>query len=85
MAASATFPEALRTTYPQKLLVGQVQKKTEARLRASLSPARGAEFLGGGGPGSVGFLSYPSEADCSLENAFWCTAVRQRLGVPRAE
>ena len=69
----------------QRLLVTQVQKITNASLLASLTPERAAELRGGGGPGAAGFLWYPSEACCSLEDELWRTALRQRLALPRAE
>ena len=40
---------------------------------------------GAGGPGAAGFLAYPTEPACSLEDPLWATALRQRLAFPRAE
>ena len=62
-----------------------MQKKTYASLLATLTPAQAATTRGGGGPGAAGFLLYPSEASCGLEDALWSTALRQRLALPRAE
>ena len=85
LGEGAQLADALRQTYSQKLLVGRVQKKLYAGLLATLQPDRSAEQRGGGGPGAIGFLLYPSEAACSLEDEVWATAVRQRLHLPRAE
>ena len=80
-----SLADALRQPYPQRLLVGQLQKKMETNLRRSLQTARSAELGGQGGPGAAGFLQYPTDANCSMEDTYWCAALRQRLGLERAE
>ena len=85
LSVGASLASALRQHYPQRLLVEQVQKKLQAALKQSLSPSRAAELGGAGGPGASGFLQYPTDANCSMENTFWSAALRQRLGLPKAE
>ena len=86
LSEGAALADALRqSNYTQSLLVRQVQKKTYANLLATLQPDLAAGTRGAGGPGAVGFLLYPSEASCSLEDPLWSTALRQRLRLPRAE
>ena len=69
LAAGAPLAEALRTSYPQRLLVGRVQKKRQTALLQSLPPPQAADLQGTGGPGAAGFLQYPCDAQCSLEDA----------------
>ena len=85
LSQGAELPDALRQAYPQRLLVGHVQKKIVTGLHQSLDRARSAELRGAGGPGAAGFLQYPSDASCAMEDVFWSAALRQRLGLPRAE
>ena len=75
----------MRQSYPQRLLVGHVQKKIRAALLQSLPCPESAELRGGGGPGAAGYLLYPSDANCSMENTFWSAALRCKLGLERAE
>ena len=44
-----------------------------------------ADVRSAGGPGSNGFLCFPTEAACSIEDADWGVALRQRLRCPHAE
>ena len=85
LSEGAALADALRQHYPQKLLTSQVQKKLYAGLLATLNRDGAAETRGCGGPGAAGFLSYPSEPCCSMEDPLFCTALRQRLFLPRAE
>jgi hypothetical protein len=62
-----------------------VQKKTQTALLQSLAHPQPAEARGAGGPGAAGFLQYPSDANCSMEDVFWRGALRQRLAMDRAE
>ena len=70
LSVGASLASALRQHYPQRLLVEQVQKKLQAALKQSLSPSRAAELGGAGGPGASGFLQYPTDANCPMENTF---------------
>ena len=85
LSDGAALSEALRSPYPQRLLVGRVQKKNRTALLQSLPHPKPAEARGAGGPGAAGFLQYPSDANCSMEDVFWRAALRQRLGMSRAE
>ena len=85
LSAGAALAEALGQSYPQRLLVGRAQKKLQTALLQSLQPAQAAEARGAGGPGAPGFLQNPTDANCSMEDTFWSAAVRQRLGLARAE
>eukprot|EP00973_Karenia_brevis_P047616 6608876-Karenia_brevis.AAC.1 len=51
----------------------------------SLHNLRAAELRGAGGPEGAGFLQYPTDANCSMEDVFWSAALRQRLALDRAE
>ena len=81
----AALSEVLRYPLIQRLLVEKVQKKNLVALRQQLHSHKQAEDRGRGGPGAAGFLMYPTEAICSMENVFWATAVRRRLGLSRPE
>ena len=85
LSAGADLADALRQPYPQRLLVGQVQKKLHAALLQTLHTPQPAEARGAGGPGAASFLQYPVDASCSMENVFWSAALRQRLALERAE
>ena len=62
-----------------------VQKKTHAALKQHLSTEGKALLEGAGGPGAGAFLLYPEDANCGMEDELWSTALRQRLGLARAE
>ena len=51
LSAGADLSDALRSSYPQRLLVGYVQKKTYTALLQSLHLPQPAEVRGAGGPG----------------------------------
>ena len=85
LSDGASLADALRHPSPQGLMTEKVQKTRLAALKRSLPFSQQAEVSGGGGPGSSGFLTYPTEAVCSLEDTAWSTALRQRLQLRRAE
>ena len=58
-------------------MVDMASRDNGQRLKASL--------LGAGGPGGGAFLHYPEDANCSMEDVHFSTALRQRLGLLRAE
>ena len=84
-AEGATLANALQQPAPQRLLMLSVQKNERAALLRSLPQQQQAEVRGAGGPGSTGFLSFPSEPACSLEDTDWATALRKRLHCKRPE
>ena len=81
----AALANAVRSSLRQGMLVQMIQKKTRDTLTCSLCPERAAALRGAGGPGSAGFLQFPSEAATSMEDCWWSVALRQRLGLARAE
>ena len=85
LSDGAALSEALRSSYPQQLLVGRVQKKAQATRLQSLPAPQQAEARGAGGPGAAGFLQYVLDGNCSMEDVLWQTALRQRLGLRRAQ
>jgi hypothetical protein len=85
LAEGATLANALENPAPQSLLMLSVQKNKRAALLRSLPQQQQAEVRGAGGPGSTGFLSFPSEPACSVEDTDWATALRKRLHCKRAE
>ena len=62
-----------------------VQKNQRAALLQFLPQQQQAEVRGAGGPGSTGFLAFPSEPVCSVEDADWSTSLRKRLLCKRPE
>ena len=85
LAEGATLANALQHPAPQSLLMLSVQKNKRAALLQPLPLQQQAEVRGAGGPGSTGFLNFPSEPACSVEDTDWATALRQRLHYKRAE
>ena len=85
LAGGGDLATALRTPLRQGLATEKVQKTTRAALLQRLPLSRQAELRGAAGRGSAGFLAYPEDALCTLEDAHWETATRQRLQLPRAE
>ena len=81
----ASLADALDVHLKQRVFIAVAQKKTHAAHLQRLPTASKACFLAAGGPGAGAFLQYPEDANCSMEDALWCTAVRQRLGCARAE
>jgi hypothetical protein len=84
-APGASLLDALQHPTKQSALVQAVQKKTHASLRQRLHSHERATLLGAGGPGAAGFLGYPSDPACSLEDALWATGLRARAHLPRPE
>lgn len=62
-----------------------VQKKSHAALLQRLSTEERAWLHGASGPGAGGFLQYPEDPSCTMEDELWSVALRQRLGLERAE
>ena len=85
LSEGAPLADALQYPVPQALVMEKVQKNKQAALQQALPTRQGAEVLGAGGPGAGGFLAFPSEPVCAIENVDWSTALRQRLHCPRAE
>ena len=86
MSEGAPLADALlRNNWTQSMLVGIVQKKKHNAILRSLCDSRAANFRGAGGPGAAGFLQFPSDATCSVEDCLWSVALRKRLGLNRAE
>ena len=85
LSDGAALANSLQHPYPQRLMMEEVQKTTHVALKRCLPFPQQAELAGAGGPGSSGFLAYPTEAVCSLEDTQWSTALRQRLHLRRAE
>ena len=77
--------DALHSKLNQSLLVALVQKRKQKALLRSLPEHQAADLRGAGGPGAAGFLEYPSEPVCSIEDTLWSVALRQRVGTTRAE
>ena len=85
LAEGAPLANAVQHPVAQSLVVEKVQKTKQAALLRQLHPLRSAEIQSSGGPGAGGFLSFPSEPVCSIENVDWSTSLRQRLQCRRAE
>lgn len=85
LSDGAALANTLQYPSPQGLMMEKVQKTTHVALKRRLPFPQKAELAGAGGPGSSGFLAYPTEAVCSLEDTQWSTALRQRLHLRRAE
>ena len=84
-AEGAALSDALGTHARQRTFLNVVQKKTHAALKQHLTTEGKAWLEGAGGPGAGAFLLYPEDANCSMEDELWSTALRQRLGLARAE
>ena len=84
-APGAILANALMRPVPQGLVMASVQKNKMAALLQSLPLDQQAEVRGAGGPGSSGFLAFPSEPECTVEDADWSVALRKRLRIKRAE
>ena len=86
MSEGAPLADALiRNSWTQSMFVGIVQKRKYNAILRSLCEPRAANFRGAGGPGAAGFLQYPIDAECSVEDCLWSAALRKRIGLPRAE
>jgi len=85
VAEGAALSNALDSHAKQRTFLNVAQKKTHAALMQRLSTEEKACFHGAGGPGAGGFLQYPDDSNCSMEDELWSTALRQRLGLARAE
>ena len=85
VAEGAALSDALGSHSRQRAFLNVVQKKTHAALKQRLTTEEKAWLEGAGGPGAGAFLQYPEDANCSMEDELWSTALRQRLGVARAE
>ena len=84
-ADGAALSDALGAHARQRTFLNVVQKKKHAALKQHLSTEGKAWLEGCGGPGAGAFLLYPEDANCSMEDELWSTALRQRLGLERAE
>ena len=85
MHEGASIAEALHGSLSQSLLVYLIQKKKHCALMRTLNEHKAANLRGSGGPGASGFLQYPSEPSCPIEDCLWSVTLRQRLGLSRAE
>ena len=85
MHEGASIAEALHGSLSQSLLVYLIQKKKHCALMRTLNEHKAANLRGSGGPGASGFLQYPSEPSCTIEDCLWSVTLRQRLGLSRAE
>ena len=81
----AALSNALGTHWKQRLYLTVAHKKAHAAHHQGLSVPGKATFHSAGGPGAGAFLKYPEDANCAMEDAHWETALRQRLGLKRAE
>ena len=81
----AALSDALGTHWKQRAYVTTAHKKKHEAHRQQLGVPAKAGLHSAGGPGAGAFLSYPEDANCTMEDAFWMTALRQRLGLERAE
>ena len=84
-ADGASLSNALGTHARQRTYLTVVQKKTHAALLQRLSTDEKAWLQGAGGSGAGGFLQYPEDANCAMEDELWSVALRQRVGLERAE
>ena len=85
LTEGAPLADALQHPTKQALVIERVQKIKQAALFQRMPAVEVAEVRGAGGPGAAAFLSFPSEATCSIEDVDWSTALRQRLRCERAE
>ena len=85
MAEGASLSDALGAHARQHVFLKVVQKKAHAALKQHLTTEEKAWLESAGGPGAGAFLQYPEDACCSMEDELWSTALRQRLGLERAE
>ena len=86
LAEGAGLAEALMSHAKQKHMLARMHKTTLAEVRDKLpTDMAKACFLGAGGPGAAGFLQYPEDSSTSMEDVHWSVALRQRLGMRRAE
>ena len=83
-AEGASLADALGAYNKQRVFISVAQKKKHTAHLRGLSTPEKPLFLGAGGPGASAFLHYPSDANCSMEDVLWSTALRQRLGIPDA-
>ena len=84
-AEGAALADAMGTHVRQKALLTVAQKKLHAAHKQLLTTAGKACWESTGGPGAGAFLLYPTDANCSMEDAHWQTALRLRLGMRRPE
>ena len=86
MSEGAALPEAAGTHFRQRLHMEVTQKKTHAAVKQQLrTDMANADFASAGGPGSGGFLQYPEDGCCTMEDALWSVSLRHRVGMPHAE
>ena len=86
VSRGAPLPEALASHFKQRLYLSVVQKKIHAAELQSLHSSRPkASFMSATGSGAGGFLQYPEDECCCMEDVHWSAALRQRLGMARAE
>ena len=85
-SADGDISRHLGSHFRQRLYLAASHKSTHAALLQLMPTANEkASWLSAGGPGSSGFLGYPEDSDCTMEDTYWSTALRQRVGLPRAE
>ena len=77
--------EAVCQELRQGLAVEKVQMNKHAALLQQLPLSQRAELRGAGGPGAGSFLAYPPDALCTMEDAYWETAVRHRVKMEKPE
>ena len=81
----AALADALGAHRKQRVYLAVVHKKAAATHHQQLNERDKACLHGAGGPGAGAFLGYPEDASCTLEDELWATALRQRVGLSRAE
>ena len=85
-AQDVALADPLGSHFRQGLYLAMKHKKVHAAVLNQLPAAQlKACWLGAGGPGASGFLQYPEDDSCRMEDAHWSTALRLRLGLPKAE
>ena len=67
------------------MVVAIIHKTTHAAAKQRVELRSKATLLSAGGPGAGGFLLYPTEPLCALEDVDWSTSLRRRLQLPRPE
>ena len=85
IADGAPLADALQQGASQGMVMAKVHHINHAAFLRQLSLPEAADMRGAGGSGSSGFLGFPTEAACSIEDADWTVALRKRLRCKRAE
>lgn len=84
-ADGATLADASGTHVLQRVLVVLAPTENHASHEQTLATNAEACRESSEGPGVGAFLIYPKDANCSMGDVFWQTALRMRLAMPRPE